>query len=125
MEKDSERLFQEITILSKNIFISCLVLVFGAFILSGLEANWFSSISIKLAILIISVSLVIPGLFIVFRRPCLAQAWLIGISPFYASAIPWSQLSSWKKFGVYFTSILLSTTAVIMLITTLINTSQK
>ena len=65
-------------------------------------------LKIKLVSLIgpflICVGLMLPGMFILFRVPWFAQAWLRGINTFFQET-PWEQLPSGQKFSVYFYSI--------------------
>jgi hypothetical protein len=60
-----------------------------------------------------SISWITPGILIVLKFPWLAQFWLRGINSFWFSGDPWDQLTGWKKFTIYFFSILFSSTAII------------
>lgn len=105
MEKDSDRLFQEISILSKKIFISFFVFFLGAFVLSMAKVGWLASISFAISYILIFISWIAPGSFIIFGKPWLAHAWFRGINPIAISKTPWNQLSGFKKFLIYLNSL--------------------
>ena len=80
MEKKTERLFREISILSKNVFISVIIVGLFVFLSSMIQIGWLTLICVILWFFVIIVSLVTPIIFIVLGKPSLAQAWLLGIN---------------------------------------------
>lgn len=92
--------------ISRSIFVLFLILViFGAITKI--------SLLVYFGMILASISWITPGILIVLNFPWFAQFWLRGINSFWFSGDPWDQLTGWKKFTIYFFSILFSSTAII------------
>jgi hypothetical protein len=65
-------------------------------------------ILVLLGSILIAVSWITPGILILLNMPWLAQSWLRGINTIWIPAEPWENLTDWKKFLIYFYSIIFS-----------------
>ena len=117
MKHDSDTIIQKCISISGKIFLSIVAMFFLAGIISGvitiLDVNWkwLESIGKGLfgaSFLLLAISWLAPGIFIVVGHPGLAHAWLKGINSFSISIEPWEQLSFGKKIFVYFYALLIS-----------------
>jgi hypothetical protein len=125
MNERTERLCGEITILSRNIFISSFLFGVLAFVLSMAKLSSLSSLGFLILVFVIFICLMPPSIFILLGKPWFAQAWLLGINQIYFPRTTWGQLTHGRKFMIYFYSILFSVVAVAILIETLVSISKK
>lgn len=86
--------------ISRLAFITALVCILAGVIV---ELRVLGLVGIFLA----AISWMTSGLLLLVKQPALAQYWLRGINTVWIPAGPWGQLSSRKRFAVYFYSILL------------------
>ena len=95
----------------------------GLMAILGLNQTLLKVIRIGLSwtsLVLIAVSWILPGIFILLRRPWLARAWLRGIMPSISST-PWEELSRGAVFFTYFHSILISGFMLLAIISFIIN----
>jgi hypothetical protein len=93
-------LISRITILSSIVF-----LVVAAILLMVHSAIWLIGALSMIGGVLFCISLSIPGILIICRRPDLAYAWRNGRYPLAFSDTPWELLSSKQKRSVYFESM--------------------
>ena len=108
---------QKVYRISKRIFwssilIGCLSALLGI-PLQILELTWrwfdiFGGVLIAIAMLLLVISWVTPGILIILGVPRLTHAWLRGINPVAIRNKPWEELSDFEKVLIYFWAILLS-----------------
>jgi len=96
--------FLRIVTLSRVFNLLLIFLLFPGGIVLGIALNveWIGLMSMFL----VCVSGILPGLFILFNAPWIAQAWLRGMNPHFIPETPWEKLSKGKKFSIYFYSVI-------------------
>ena len=78
----------------------------GLFILKWLK--FIPPIIGSIALILLAVSWIMPGIFVVLGKPQLAHKWLRRINPVVISATPWGQLSGRQKLFTYIWSLTIS-----------------
>ena len=76
-----------------------------------LEWQWLNVIGSFLtivALLLLIISWIMPGILILLGVPWVAHAWIRGINPITVPSTPWEQMSSERKTSIYLYSILIS-----------------
>jgi hypothetical protein len=68
------------------------------------------------SLVLIAISWIMPGIFILRGIPWIAHAWLRGINPLGVYSRPWEQLSTGGKVSVYIHSIIISAFMVIAVV---------
>jgi ABC-type microcin C transport system permease subunit YejB len=115
--QDDKSTVQKVNQISKRIFWSS-ILIFCISALLGiplqiLELRWrwfdvFGGALIAVAMMLLVISWVTPGILIILGVPKLTHAWLRGINPVAIRNKPWEELSDIEKVLIYFWAILLS-----------------
>ena len=99
MNRYSKTIFIRLIGISKYLFfLFFLFLITGAITGTG----WLG----LAALLLLLISWVMPGVFLIFRVPWFAFAWLHGVNPIIFPKTDWEQLPRGKKTLVYFTSVM-------------------
>ena len=118
LKDGSEKIASVARDFSRNIFILIWVFWFAGIITRFKILVW-------LAVVLLVVSWLTPGILLILNRPGLAQSWLRGLNSTFIPASPWEKLSSGKKFLVYINSLILSGFVVIAFIVYMIQWLQK
>ena len=132
MKWKSETVLEKIILISRRIFWSFMALFF----LTGLMNEFAEHYAIKwlqvivpfvgnISLILLVISWIMPGIFILLGTPWLSRAWLRGVNPIVISAEPWDRLSVGNKLLTYFWSITISIFILLATIGFLIHTSQK
>ena len=117
MMQDDKSIVQKVNQTSKRIFWSSVfIFCFSALIGIPLQIwdfrwSWLDvlgGVLFVIALLLLVISWVTPGILIIFGVPRLTHAWLRGINPVAIRNKSWEELSDFEKVLIYFWAILLS-----------------
>ena len=134
MKQDYNPAVQRVTYTSRKIFLSSiLIFLISAAIgipIQVLELRWkwleiLGGVFIVIALLLLAISWITPGVLIIFGVPWFSHAWLRGINPLAVWKKPWTQLSGFQKALIYFWSLLFSGFTLLAIIGLLLQNFRK